>query len=324
MREEMKTLDVMVVGELNVDIILNGIASFPAIGKEILAENITLTLGSSAAIFASNLSSLGAKVGFIGRLGNDYFGDFILDHLRCTGVDTDEVIQSDSLPTGTTLVMSYGDDRANITHLGAMESLTIADVKESSIRQARHLHFSSYFLQPGIQHDLKHLFITAKNAGLTTSFDAQWDPSEKWDLPLAELLPHVDVFFPNEIEAIHLTRSKNLDEAIDVLRHFSTATIIKMGNRGSLSVHGDEHLHLPAFTNHQSIDTIGAGDSFNAGFIFKYLQNNPIAACQAFGNLIGAVSTTAAGGTGAFKDPKELKKIAGEKFGYNKGGFYDE
>ncbi len=317
----MKTLDVMVVGELNVDIILNGIASFPSLGKEILAETMTHTLGSSSGIFASNLSSLGAKVGFIGRLGNDYFGDFILKRLRGAGVDTDGAIRSDSSPTGMTLVMSYGDDRANITHLGAMETLTIADVKESSLRQARHLHFSSYFLQPGIQQDLKHLFKTAKEAGLTTSFDAQWDPSEKWDLPLATLLPHVDLFFPNEVEAIHLTHSQTLGEAIEVLRHFSTATVIKMGNRGSLSVHGKELIHLPAYLNKQTVDAIGAGDSFNAGFIFKYLQKAPIPVCQDFGNLIGAISTTVAGGTGAFKDPKALKKIAREKFGYDKDGF---
>src|SRR5690606_26502760 len=156
--------------------------------------------------------------------------------------------------------------------------------------------------------------------GLTTSFDAQWDPSEQWELPLEELLPHVDIFLPNEIEAIHLTHSQTLDEAIDVLRHFSTVTIIKMGNRGSVSVQGRERLHLPAFTNPKAVDTVGAGDSFNAGFIFKYLQKVPISVCQEFGNLIGAISTTAVGGTGAFNDPKELKKIAKEKFGYDKSG----
>lgn len=315
----MKTLDVIVVGELNLDIIMNDIQGFPSIGKEILANKMTLTLGSSAAIFASNLSSLGAKVGFIGKLGKDHFGEFILDELQGVGVRT-EGIQQGELPTGATFVMNFGEDRANITYRGVMETLTFSDIPQDLLGEARHLHFSSYFFQPGLQKDLDKLLKFAKSAGLTTSFDAQWDPAEQWNSDLAELLPYTDIFLPNEKEAIKLTHSTCLDQAIKYLRGFNTTTIIKMGSKGSLSISKRGLLHLPAYINPQTVDAIGAGDSFNAGFIYKFLQRVPLEECQDFGNLMGAICTTAAGGTAAFKDPLRMAEIAKAQFGYNLSG----
>lgn len=298
---------------------MNDIQGFPSIGKEILANNMTLTLGSSAAIFASNLSSLGAKVGFIGKLGKDHFGDYILEELQGARVRT-EGIQHGEQPTGATFVMNYGEDRANVTYRGVMETLTFSDLPQDLLIQARHLHFSSYFFQPGLQRDLHKLLKLAKNAGLTTSFDAQWDPAEQWNIDLAELLPYTDIFLPNEKEAINLTHSTSLDRAIKFLRRFNTTTIIKLGNKGSLSISKRGLLHLPAYVNPHTVDAIGAGDSFNAGFIYKFLQQAPLEECQDFGNLMGAICTTAAGGTAAFNDPIRMVEIAKTQFGYTPDG----
>jgi sugar/nucleoside kinase (ribokinase family) len=317
----MKKLDVVVVGELNVDLILNQIGSFPTIGKETIAKEMTLTLGSSSAIFASNLSSLGARVGFIGMLGKDSFGDLVMGKLEDAGVDTSMVMQSQSVQTGATIVLNFGEDRAMVTHMGAMEQLYLKDVQVNWLRQARHLHLSSIFLQPGIQKDLVHLFKMAKEEGLTTSLDAQWDPEEKWDLNLKELLPYLDLFLPNGKELLKLTGKENLDDAISTLKESETITVIKMGNKGSITIHKNKQIHLPAFLNKNIVDAIGAGDSFNAGFIAKFLQKKPLESCQEFGNLIGAISTTASGGTGAFKTPDIIKEIAKEKFGYEKDEF---
>lgn len=317
----MKNFDVIVVGELNVDLILNQIASFPTIGKETIAKEMTLTLGSSSAIFASNLSSLGVRVGFIGMLGKDMFGDLVMEKLEDAGVDTSMVMQSQSVQTGATVVLNFGEDRAMVTHMGAMEHLYLEDVQVDWLRQTRHLHLSSIFLQPGIQKDLLKLFKMAKEEGLTTSLDAQWDPAEKWDLNLQELLPYLDLFLPNEKELMKLTGTANLDDAISALKESETITVIKMGNKGSLSIHKNKQLHLPPFLNKNVVDAIGAGDSFNAGFIAKFIQKKPLDSCQEFGNLIGAISTTASGGTGAFKMPGIIKDIAKEKFGYGKDEF---
>ncbi|MCD6374397.1 MAG: carbohydrate kinase family protein, partial [Caldisericaceae bacterium] len=294
-----KKYDALVVGELNVDLILNKIDGFPEIGKEKLAEEMTLTLGSSSAIFASNLSALGAKVAFVGKIGHDQFGELVLQSLENKGVSTEFIIQDKTLNTGATIVLNYDEDRAMLTHPGAMNHLTIKDITPEILKTARHLHFSSYYLQPGIREDVDQLFKMAKENGLTTSFDMQWDPKEKWQLPVQKILPFVDVFLPNRQELIYLTGQINLKEAIKKLRDNANTVVVKMGNEGSFLFDTKAKLEktLPAYKNEQVVDAIGAGDSFNAGFIFKFIQGAPLEECQRFGNLCGAINTTAAGGT---------------------------
>jgi sugar/nucleoside kinase (ribokinase family) len=311
-----KKFDVIVVGELNVDIILNRIESFPEIGKEKLAGNMEVALGSSSAIFASNLSSLGAKVSFVGKIGDDNFGKLITESLSRKGVNVDLIIKDKNSNTGATIILNYDEDRAMITYQGAMNNLTIDDISLDALGQAKHLHFSSYYLQPGIRNKVKELFRLAKKAGLTTSFDMQWDPEEKWDLNYEMILPFVDIFLPNEQELLFLTKESLLENAIKKITPFIKHLVIKMGNKGSLLVTGGTNTFKESYLNNNVIDAIGAGDSFNAGFIFKYINNYELAECQLFGNLMGAVNTTAAGGTAAFTSYKEIIKIAEEKFGY--------
>ena len=311
-----KKFDVIVVGELNVDLILNKIDGFPEIGKEILADEMTLTLGSSSAIFASNLSVLGAKVAFLGKIGKDQFGELVLRSLQAKGVNTDLIIRDENLNTGATIVLNYDEDRAMVTHPGAMNHLTINDISEEKLKLGRHLHFSSYYLQPGIKNDVGRLFKMAKDLGLSTSFDMQWDPAEKWDLNIKETLPYVDVFLPNKQELIHLTGQVNVKEAVRVLGTNANTIVVKMGSEGSVSFQEGKEFKIPAFHNKDVVDAIGAGDSFNAGFIFKFIQGAELEECQRFGNLCGAINTTAAGGTTAFTDFAAIMDIAKNQFGY--------
>ena len=311
-----KRFDVIVVGELNVDLILNSIDSFPEMGKEKLAKDMTLTLGSSSAIFASNLSALGAKVAFVGMIGVDAFGNLVKDSLSAKKVNTDYLIISDKWNTGATIVLNYSEDRAMVTYPGTMEHLTINDISEEAISSAKHLHFSSYFLQPGIQKDIAALFKMAKEKGLTTSLDIQWDPNEKWDFNYKEVLPFVDVFLPNEQEALLLTKEKELDNAIKKLTPFAKHLVVKLGSKGSMVVTDSKSTFKKSFLNNNVVDAIGAGDSFNAGFIFRFINGFDIDECQTFGNLTGAINTTAAGGTEAFIEYDQVVKTGKEKFGY--------
>jgi sugar/nucleoside kinase (ribokinase family) len=311
-----KVFDVLVVGELNVDLILNQIESFPEVGKEKLADNMILTLGSSSAIFASNLSALGMQVSFIGKIGNDIFGHFCKDQLNEKGVDTSMLIQSDELKTGATIILNFGENRSMITHQGAMKHLGINDITNEKLKTAKHLHFSSYFLQPGFKNSLDSLFKMAKEAGLTTSLDVQWDPAEQWDFDFKKILPYVDIFLPNESELLNLTGKASIDTALKAIEGYGKFILIKKGNQGSLLSYNNKLVNGKSFLNDKVVDAIGAGDSFNAGFIFKFTQGFPPEDCQTFGNLIGAVSTTKSGGTTAFTDYEETMKIAKEKFGY--------
>jgi sugar/nucleoside kinase (ribokinase family) len=309
-----KKIDIIVIGELNVDIILNGITGFPAIGKEILANSMSVTLGSSSAIFASNLSSLGLRVAFIGKVGQDKFGQVVLDTLNGQNVDTSHIIKSTSLSTGATIVLNYGQDRAMVTYPGAMNDLRLEDIDFGFLPKARHMHFSSCFLQPGIRNDLVSLFRRAKELGLTTSFDPQWDPEEKWDLRLEKLLPSVDVFLPNIQEFQLLTRSTTIEEGIRKLEHFAHFIVIKNGSDGAIAWDGKDLVNQPAFLNDHVVDCIGAGDSFNAGFIKEFINKKPLKKCLETGALTGAISTTRAGGTGAFENFAMIRKIARERF----------
>ena len=307
----MKVFDVIVVGELNIDIIMNGINRFPEIGKEILAESLDVTLGSSSAIFASNLSSLGSRVAFLGKIGKDEFALTVLNSLQSKGVDTSNIIQSDTLKTGATLVLNFDQDRAMVTYPGAMEDLRIKDISFENIATARHLHFSSIFLQPGIRNDVPVIFKKAKSFGLTTSIDPQWDPAEKWEVDLPELLPYVDVFLPNMSEFLALTRTKTIEAGISEIMQFAPklTVVVKDGANGAYGWNGSELIHQPALLNDEVVDCIGAGDSFNAGFIHKFTQGASLKQCLEYGTITGAVSTTRAGGTGAFVNMKLVNEL---------------
>ena len=310
----MERFDILVVGELNVDLILNKLPSLPVEGKEILAEDMTLTLGSSSAIFASNASVLGNKVAFLGKVGNDSFADLVISSLQNKGVNTNHIIKSESEQTGATIVLNYGEDRAMVTYAGAMETLSVSDINEDVLIKARHLHVSSIFLQPALKMNLTDLFGKAKNLGLTTSLDMQWDPDEKWEVDLKKLLPLTDVFLPNEAELLALTSSANINDAVDSIKPYINILALKMGNKGSMGVKGEEIAFIEPYLNRKVKDAIGAGDSFNAGFITKYLEGSSLKECLKYGNLAGAVNTTGAGGTGAFVSLKHFRKTAAEKF----------
>jgi sugar/nucleoside kinase (ribokinase family) len=312
----MKKFDVIVVGELNVDIILNRIDRFPEMGKEILAGSLDLTLGSSSAIFASNLSSIGSKVSFLGKIGKDGFASTVLSSLQSKGVETSHIIQSDTLNTGATLVLNFQQDRAMVTYPGAMEDLTLNDIDFGYIASASHMHFSSVFLQPGIRHHLPQLFKKAISLGLTTSLDPQWDPAEKWDVNLRELLPFLSVFMPNMNEFQFLTSTNSLEEGIEKIRQYSPnlTLVVKDGANGAFGWKQNELIHQPAFLNENVVDCIGAGDSFNAGFIYKFTQGDSFKKCLEFGALTGAISTTKAGGTGAFENLEMVRNLAASLF----------
>ena len=306
--------DVVVAGELNIDLIFNKIEMFPETGKEVLAGQMVLTLGSSSAIFASNLSSMGSKVAFAGMIGQDIFGDFVLKSLEDKGVNTSFVIKRLESSTGATVVINQAEDRAMITYPGAMKEFTADDISDDMLASASHLHVSSVFLQAGLRKGIVGLLKRAKKSGLTTSLDTQWDPEEKWDLPLEELLPFVDVFLPNKLEFLNLSRSSTLTAGIEKLASRLNVLVVKDGSKGASLWHKGILAEQPAFLNREVADAIGAGDSFDAGFIQKYINGDPLKDCLKYGALMGAINTTKPGGTTAFTNIDAIRQAARDRF----------
>ncbi len=317
----MKKYDIAAIGELNVDVILNQIDGLPEVGKEKFAGNMLLTLGSSTAIFAANASSLGSKVCFVGMVGRDSFGSLVEDSLAAKGVATDYLVQRDDVATGATIVMNYDEDRANLTYQGAMDVMGYDDINPEVFDSCRHIHLSSLFMQSALLRDIYKVLDMAVAKGITVSLDTQWDPAETWNMDYKRVLPSVSIFLPNEKELQALTATSSLDEAIEaVLPYLGSAMVVKMGSKGSLLVRKDGSRHmLPSFLNRNVVDAIGAGDSFNSGFVSAFVKGLPLEKCQEIGNMTGALNTTAAGGTGAFTSPEEIERRAQALFGRSLG-----
>jgi sugar/nucleoside kinase (ribokinase family) len=312
-----KKFDVLVVGELNIDLILSGLQQFPVVGKEILADKMIYTLGSSSAIFASNLSALGVSVNYCGCIGNDDFGKKIIADLNAKNVSTENIIHSNTADTGITVAFNFDQDRAMVTYPGAMNELSEKDITDAMLSNAKHLHVSSVFIQPALKPGLVKLFERAKNTGLTTSLDPQWDPAEKWDCDWKNLLSNVDVFLPNTEELKNITKRSSISEAVNAIKEFSNIVVVKNSAEGAVAFYKNEVVQQPAFINHDFTDAIGAGDSFDAGFIRQFILNKSLKKCMELGAVCGAINTTAYGGTTAFNDLESIKKIALEKFNYS-------
>lgn len=311
----MKRFDIAAIGELNVDIILNRIESEPEIGKEKFAKDMTVTLGSSTAIFAANAASLGSKVCFVGLVGRDSFGALVKTSLEAKGVDT-RYIKDGPTPTGATICMNYGEDRANLTYQGSMDVMGWDDIDKEVFDNTRHIHLSSLFMQSALLRDIHKVLDAAQEKGITVSLDTQWDPVETWKLDYRSVLPKITIFMPNEKELQALTHKDSLEGAIaEVLPYLGDAMVVKCGSKGSLLVRKNGNMKLlPAFLNSDVVDAIGAGDSFNSGFISAFVKGLPLEDCQETGNLTGAVNTTAAGGTGAFTSLEHVRQVCLGRF----------
>lgn len=311
----MKAYDILALGELNVDLLLNRIGGFPEIGKEIFAKDMTLTLGSSTAIFAANAASLGAKVSFLGMIGKDNFGDLVRSSLDAKKVDTSNLIEVESAATGLTAILNYDNDRANVTYPGAMSLMGLKDISVEAVSNAKHVHISSIFMQAALHRDLLDIVKMIKGTGATISMDVQFDPEEKWDFDYRNILPLVDIFMPNEQELMCITGKDNVKDAVDEIRPYINAAVIKMGTKGSLLLTSDKEKQVKALLNENIVDAIGAGDSFDAGFVAAFVAGHDLEFCQSVGNITGAVNTTSSGGTSAFSSLEAVKETASRCFG---------
>ncbi len=287
--------DVLVAGEINPDLVLTGDVR-PEFGQvEKLVDGAKLAIGSSSAIFACGARRLGLKVAFVGICGEDVFGRFMLDELQKRGVDVSHVIVRPDGSTGLSVILNRCSDRAILTFPGLIPALQASDIPDSLLQQARHLHVASYFLQKELQPGLPALFRRAHAAGLTTSLDTNYDPSEQW-APLDELLSATDIFLPNQTEALHITRAGDIGNAVQQLAAKVTCAAIKLAAAGALACQGASIVRAEAIPV-EVVDSIGAGDAFDAGFVFAFLHRWDLAKSLRLACVCGALSMQKAGGT---------------------------
>jgi sugar/nucleoside kinase (ribokinase family) len=291
----MSPFDILVAGEINPDLILTGDV-VPQFGQaEKLIESATLTIGSSSVIFACGAARLGLKVGFIGLCGDDEFGRFMLTEMGKRSVDISNVIIRPNGHTGLSVILNSGADRAILTQPGLISELRADDVSDALLQQARHLHVASYFLQTALQPDLPKLFQRARSFGLTTSLDTNYDPSERWS-NFDELLASTNVFLPNRAEALSLTKTDSSESALEQLQKKVETVTIKLGAEGAIAASRNKKVSAASIPV-DVVDTTGAGDSFDAGFIYGYLHGWDLEKTLRLACVCGALSTRAQGGT---------------------------
>lgn len=298
----MPRFDVTIAGELNLDLILYGVPGELVPERELLADGMKLTLGSSSAIVAHNLAALGARVGFVSCIGKDPLGQIALDRLQESGVDVSQVRRRDDPETtGLTVILQHGKWRNIITYPGTIFDLTFDDLDLSYLGDSQHFHLSSFYLQRGLRRRIPELLRKMKSAGVTISVDPNDDPDDVWDGGLKEALQFVDVFLPNTREAKGIAGTHDLDTAISRLAQAVPILVVKRGAEGATVQCGTERFASPAL-NLDVVDPVGAGDSFDAGFLSQYVRGADLPSCLAMGNVSGGFSTTRPGGTEAFRD----------------------
>jgi sugar/nucleoside kinase (ribokinase family) len=305
----MPRFDVTIAGELNLDLILYGLPEQLPPERELLADRMMLTLGSSSAIVAHNLAALGTRVGFQSRIGDDPLGQIALERLQQGGVDVSAVRRiAGATTTGITVILHHEAWRNILTYAGTVAELTWDDLDLGYLADSRHFHFSSYYLQRGLRPRVSELFQKLKAQGLTISLDTNDDPDDRWEGGLHEILRHVDVFLPNQREACKAGGTDDLEAAIHKLSQLVPLVVVKLGRQGARAQRGRERFVSPAQAV-VPVDTVGAGDSFDAGFLHQYVRGAELPTCLAGGNMAGALSTTRPGGTEAFRDSAHRERF---------------
>ncbi len=303
------TSDVVVIGDANVDLVLRGDV-VPRFGQaEQLLEAADLTLGGSGAIVACGLARLGLDVRLVAAVGNDTFGEVALDLLRERGVGVEAVTVRGDVGTGVTVVLS-GPERAILTHPGAIATLAAGDLPPGLVEDTRHVHAASVYLTTRMRPDLPGLLRVARAAGASTSLDTNDDPARTW-AGLADLVGAVDVVLPNDAEALRWAASwgepaQDWTAAARRIAARGPDVVVKAGPEGGAVVSGDRVVRQPA-PSLTPVDTTGAGDGFDAGWIAARLAGHPLPTALGWAVAAGSAATRAAGGIAAQAFPAMLE-----------------
>lgn len=309
----------VVLAELNVDVLLQLDSPEVRFGQvETELSEAAIRLGSSGAITAAAVAALDMHVSICGVVGDDSLGHYTVGLLQENGLDDGHVVRRPGAATGfTTVVNAPGGDRALLTFPGTMAALRAADLSEALLAGCQHLHVSSYFLQRGLLPDLPGLFADLCSRGISTSLDTGWDPAESW-AGLEEVLGNTTVLFPNEAELRAIADRLHLDGDRSTTNWYAAAArslsergptvALKRGGHGGLVCTPEEGLQLDTVPI-VPLDTTGAGDNFNAGFLATMLAGAGSAECLAAAVSAGRMSVQGRGGTGRLTSRDELTDL---------------
>jgi ribokinase len=291
-------LDVLAVSDMCVDLVLSGNVRPQFHQVEQLIDSYSLEMGGSANIFVSQFAKLGGRSGLLGYVGADGFGKFLEEKLRQIGVDVSNVRGDSGLKTGISAILAEPGDRSILTYLGTIDAVRPEELTGILLAGCRHWHIASFFLLTRLRSCWPDWLRNCRRHGVTTSLDTNWDPEDRWE-GVSDLLPLVDVFLPNEAEAKAIAGESDVRRAGAKLAELGPMVVVKCGAEGSLAFHQGQTWERAADTPGNVVDAVGAGDNFDAGFLFSWLRGQTVEAGLALGSRCAVSSLAAAGGIAA-------------------------
>jgi ribokinase len=304
--------DIVVLGDINADVIFS-IPAYPLPGNEAIATSVKLHTGGSAVNTAIALAKMDMKVGFIGRVGSDPLANQVLEDLESTGVDCSQVQIDPRVNTGLIFIAVTEDGERTMFGARGANAFTQAGAIDSDyFINCRWIHLSSYSFLAHHQYEtvLAALDIAENSPYTRVSLDIGTEPAIKARTQILQLLPRLDVILPNETELMLLGQGRTIDESLDFLldEKGANAIVTKRGSKGCLLATGDKRVEFPAFQV-ETIDTTGAGDSFNSGVVLARLVGLSWEASAALGNAIAGLSTTQPGSGAASITRSSVSKL---------------
>lgn len=304
--------DAFIYGDVNVDIVIPGVDHFPLPGQEDVVDTMNTYVGGGAALFTLGLGKLGLKPVFQGTIGNDCYGKFILEELKKTNTDCSLLTVSRSNKTGISISFTNEKDRCFLTCRGTNSEIDLDSIELDQVEKARHIHVTGYAGSKNHRKYLNLLKQVKERRNISVSLDVGWDDTKEWYEGIYELFPFIDVLFMNETEAIHYGRKASAREAIEDFSAHCKIAVAKLGKKGAMA-YRDGNLYQAESYKVTAVDTTGAGDSFNAGFIYGFLKGKDITECLKYGNGCGALSVTKLGGNTGFPTEARLLEFMKEQ-----------
>lgn len=303
-----KKWDVYIYGDVNIDLVIPGVDHFPKPGQEEEVATMETFVGGGAALFTLGLGKLGMHPVFQGEVGDDCYGELIVQEFYKKNVDCKLLKRSKTEKTGISISFTNEKDRSFLTYRGTNARISIREIQMDHVMEARHIHVTGYEGTANHKEYLELLKRVKNETDATVSFDLGWDASGEWYGGIDQLFPYIDVLFMNEMEAVHYSRKETAKEAAEIFAQSCGIAVIKMGRLGSLAVKKGTYYEAASFAV-RAVDTTGAGDSFNAGFIYGFLNGFDPQTCLEYGNGCGALNVTALGGNTGFPDKETLHQF---------------
>lgn len=307
--------DVICIGNYVADVVAKPVEEMPPKGKLVVVDKMELHNGGCAMNKAIALAKIGVKTGVIGRVGQDRFGDYLLSMMKKYGIDIRGMSRDKTTSTSVTMVLVSKDgERSFIHYIGANGELKLSDIDFDIIKQYKILDISGFFIMEKLDGvPTAEVLKNAKRLGLITTLDVCWDAKNRWMKLLEPCLKYVDFFLPSFEESIKLSGKKEPSLiAREFLKRGIKIVVIKMGDKGSFIATKDREYKIPPYKI-KTIDTLGAGDSFVAGFLTGIIKGWDLEYTGKFANAVGACCVSAIGASTGVKSLNETLKFMKEK-----------